>query len=287
MNLKITIFFFALLTSLCGQAQHYTLDEQLYNQILKDTSFQIADQATETHIQYLNKENDSVAVYIIEAQLKKNKLNLEAASPFDKDTFAMQTLQDQIKWKNKPEKKALAGINADFFNMKTGAPVQMAIQNGNTIKDTAVSGRGFVGLKKNQKLFIGDSALYERKKKRLKQALGGYKILVDKGKIIPQSSSDFSKTRHPRTALGKVNNRKVLFVVVDGRQPGYSYGIPLDELALLMKSLGAKTALNLDGGGSSTLISSDPESQQWTIRNRPSGGQLRPIANAWILVEKQ
>src|SRR5699024_1416822 len=124
---------------LYGQAQHYTLDKQLYNKVLKNTSFQIADQATETHIQYLNKDNDSVAVYIIEAQLKKNKLNLEAASPFNQDTFALQTLQDQMKWKNGPNKKALVGINADFFNMQTGEPVQMAIQNGNTIKDTAVS----------------------------------------------------------------------------------------------------------------------------------------------------
>lgn len=58
----------------------------------------------------------------------------------------------------------------------------------------------------------------------------------------------------PRTAIGVVDDNHLLIVVVDGRSPGYSAGVTLPELAEMMRDLGATTAYNLDGGGSSTLV---------------------------------
>jgi len=66
-------------------------------------------------------------------------------------------------------------------------------------------------------------------------------------------------------------------VTVDGLQEGYSAGMSLPELAGFLKELGADDALNLDGGGSTTM---------WVnghICNRPSDGRIRPIANALLL----
>lgn len=57
----------------------------------------------------------------------------------------------------------------------------------------------------------------------------------------------------PRTAVGVVDDNHLVFVVVDGRSPGYSAGIDMTGLAEIMQSLGAETAYNLDGGGSSTM----------------------------------
>jgi exopolysaccharide biosynthesis protein len=57
----------------------------------------------------------------------------------------------------------------------------------------------------------------------------------------------------PRTAVGVIDENHIVFVVVDGRSPGYSAGVTLIELAEIMQSLGATTAYNLDGGGSSTM----------------------------------
>ena len=57
----------------------------------------------------------------------------------------------------------------------------------------------------------------------------------------------------PRTAVGVVDDNHLVFVVVDGRSPGYSEGVTLTELAGIMQDLGATTAYNLDGGGSSTM----------------------------------
>jgi len=57
----------------------------------------------------------------------------------------------------------------------------------------------------------------------------------------------------PRTAVGVIDDNHLVFVVVDGRSSGYSKGVTLPELADIMTGLGATTAYNLDGGGSSTM----------------------------------
>lgn len=57
----------------------------------------------------------------------------------------------------------------------------------------------------------------------------------------------------PRTAVGVIGTNHLVFVVVDGRSPGYSAGVTMTELAEIMQGLGATTAYNLDGGGSSTM----------------------------------
>jgi len=57
----------------------------------------------------------------------------------------------------------------------------------------------------------------------------------------------------PRTAVGVIDQNHLVFVVVDGRSPGYSAGVTMTGLAQIMKDLGATTAYNIDGGGSSTM----------------------------------
>lgn len=61
------------------------------------------------------------------------------------------------------------------------------------------------------------------------------------------------KNRNPRTAVGMISEGHYVFVVVDGRQAGYSRGMYLDELAELMRGLGCQEAYNLDGGASVTM----------------------------------
>lgn len=73
----------------------------------------------------------------------------------------------------------------------------------------------------------------------------------------------------PRTAVGVIDDNHLVFVVVDGRQSGYSEGVTLPELADIMTSLGATTAYNLDGGGSSTMYFNG------RVVNSPSNGGER------------
>ena len=83
--------------------------------------------------------------------------------------------------------------------------------------------------------------------------------------------------RHPRTAVGfDASGRWLYLVVVDGRQPGYSVGMTARELTDLMVRLGATSALNLDGGGSSILLVAQHDGSLQIV-NKPSGGSPRPV----------
>ena len=73
----------------------------------------------------------------------------------------------------------------------------------------------------------------------------------------------------PRTAVGVIDENHLVFVVVDGRQEGYSAGVTLTELADIMIDLGATSAYNLDGGGSSTMYFNGE------VINQPSNGGER------------
>lgn len=92
-------------------------------------------------------------------------------------------------------------------------------------------------------------------------------------------SADFAQRRHPRTAVG-IDGRRLVLAVVDGRQEPYSAGMTLAELTGLMAELGCKEALNLDGGGSTTIWVRD------RVRNSPSDGVERPVANCLLVFSK-
>jgi hypothetical protein len=87
-------------------------------------------------------------------------------------------------------------------------------------------------------------------------AISGNVIFVERGKVTDGAYREaYHIDPHPRTAVGLTkDSRTLVIVVVDGRQPNYSEGISLGELAEIMIKYGAETALNLDGGGSSALI---------------------------------
>lgn len=83
----------------------------------------------------------------------------------------------------------------------------------------------------------------------------------------------------PRTAVGVIDDNHLVFVVVDGRSEGYSRGATLTELAQIMIDLGAETAYNLDGGGSSTMFF-DGE-----VVNQPSNGGERGTSDILYIAE--
>jgi len=108
-------------------------------------------------------------------------------------------------------------------------------------------------------------------------ALGGGPILLHEGQA---SNWEHRPQRHPRTAIGW-NRAHLFLVVVDGRQEGLSIGMNYTELSALMQRLGCTEAMNLDGGGSSTL---------WLggrVMNSPSDGRERRVANGLIVVSTE
>ncbi len=135
-------------------------------------------------------------------------------------------------------------------------------------------------------------ALSPTKWQRVTDGIGGNIRLLRNGKIEPElvefhHSGGRSNYRHrnaarlnPRSALG-FNDDKLFLIAVDGRQYGYSIGMTLYEMADFLRALGAKHAINFDGGGSSALWGLD------SIVNRPSRGYERSVFNAAMITTQR
>ncbi|MFD4641841.1 phosphodiester glycosidase family protein [Lentzea sp. NPDC058436] len=110
-------------------------------------------------------------------------------------------------------------------------------------------------------------------------AIGGRQLLVRDGKNVAPADA-----LHPRTAVGfSRDGRKMHLLTVDGRQSAYLQGLDLRDLADAMIELGAHNALNLDGGGSSTMLAREPGTTGLKLVNTPSDGGERPIPNGLAL----
>ncbi|MEI7760409.1 MAG: phosphodiester glycosidase family protein [Thermoleophilia bacterium] len=110
-------------------------------------------------------------------------------------------------------------------------------------------------------------------------AIGGGPQIVRNGAAVFRAGEAFTPfqlgTRAPRTGLGQLADGRVILVAVDGRQPGYSVGMTMFELAQTLVRLGAVTAMALDGGGSTTMAFNG------TLLNRLSGTE-RPVSTALL-----
>lgn len=122
---------------------------------------------------------------------------------------------------------------------------------------------------------------------------GGPRLLRDGHTEIPACAEGFcySETgqfywrfgvrRNPRTLAGVTNMGDVLLVAVDGHEPGHSVGLSFIEEADLMRALGAAQAINLDGGGSTTMVSGG---QVINVPSDPTGE--RPIGDAILVLPR-
>jgi hypothetical protein len=107
-------------------------------------------------------------------------------------------------------------------------------------------------------------------------AVGGAPLLLRDGEEVGVCRSGCGS--QPRTGIGVTANGHILLVVIDGRRPRWSRGPTMTEFARIMRDLGAVTALNLDGGGSSEMV------VEGEVVNRPSDGHERAISNAILVL---
>lgn len=100
---------------------------------------------------------------------------------------------------------------------------------------------------------------------------------------------------HPRTAVGKRQDNTIVFVVVDGRLPGYSRGVNLYELGDIMKQFGCYQAINLDGGGASILhvegktinmLAGSDLDEKDRINAKGGAGIERPVGNGILFFKR-
>ena len=90
-----------------------------------------------------------------------------------------------------------------------------------------------------------------------------------------QFDSDITAGRHPRAAIG-LGDDHVTVVTCDGRRSLIDGGLTMLELAEIMRELGCEVAMNLDGGGSTTMVHRGPSAQPALHRAGPAGARLAP-----------
>lgn len=168
---------------------------------------------------------------------------------------------------------ALIAINGSYFSAEDRKPV-VFLKSGGSVISTGAPANNFYTENGAFSWNRGETPVIIPKPEKgwssvqYEQILSAGPLLLLNGETASFKSDPFHENRHPRTTVAVANNNRVLFVTVDGRS-FQSYGMTIPELADFLKTMGATSALNLDGGGSTTMwIDGKAENG---IVNYPSG----------------
>lgn len=159
------------------------------------------------------------------------------------------------------EQGAIAAINGSYFDMKRGnsvcfLKVDRQVVDTTTLGEFARRVTGAVSIRKGKMKIISWNRQIEKQYKGKRGiVLASGPLMLKDGRYYDWSlcEEDFIRTKHPRSAVALTKDGKILFITVDGRFPKHAGGVSIPELAHLIRILGGKDAINLDGGGSTTL----------------------------------
>lgn len=184
------------------------------------------------------------------------------------------------------ENEAKIAINAGGFadaggTGSGGFPTGAVIKDGKIVYQGLETGwgGGIVGFTKDNKLILTKSSATEAIKQGVEDAVEFGPFLIVNGKrSITKGNGGYGISS--RTAIAQRKDGIVLFVIIDGRQPGYSIGVDMATLTDILVRYKAYNAVNLDGGASSSLV------ENGDIVNKPcavSSTGERWIPTAWIV----
>lgn len=197
------------------------------------------------------------------------------------------------------EHKAFAAINGTFFDVKNGGSVDFVRVGGRTANENRLGKNAERAIHQEAAIVIDDVALTIKKwdggtnwEEKLveKDVMVTGPLLIYDHKNEMLDSVAFNKLRHPRSAVGTKPNGNVILLTIDGRNEN-SVGASLFELTKIMRWLGCRSAINLDGGGSTTLWVKDATKNG--VVNYPSDNKkwdhegMRKVANVILLKQKK
>ena len=194
-------------------------------------------------------ENDT-AVYVADVQL--------SSAEYLKTAFANDTFGKNVTAKTSEiaaANNAILAVNGDFYGTHNSGYV---IRNGILYRETDRANTDYLCIMADGSFFITTGAEYTAQELL---DMGTWQCfmfgprLIENGIVNVDDNSEVARAMasNPRTAIGIVDELHYLFVVSDGRT-SESDGLSLSQLAEFMQRLGAQTAYNLDGGGSSTMV---------------------------------
>jgi Exopolysaccharide biosynthesis protein related to N-acetylglucosamine-1-phosphodiester alpha-N-acetylglucosaminidase len=182
---------------------------------------------------------------------------------------------------------AIAGVNAGGFadpNWKGNGfqPIGLVISQGKVFyRDIGMDqNTQIVGIDKEGKMIAGRYTINELLDLGISEAVSFSPRIIVNGKgLIKNHSQGWGIA--PRSVMGQKEDGSILFLTIDGRQPGYSIGADLYDAQEIMLEHGAVIAANLDGGSSTVLVSEGGE-----IVNKPSSAHgERYLPTAWLVFE--
>ena len=198
---------------------------------------------------------------------------------------------------------ALAAINGSYFDMRTGAPVCYLRINGRELGENTPSSTDSIHRKYYQngtirllptrrpRFLMPDSGRNAERMLPDSNIMTAGPMLIQRGIDIPQHlDRSFVFRRHNRTAIGLKPDGTVVMLVADGRHRGEAEGLSLPELTNVMRWLGCCDAVNLDGGGSTTMYIKD-RGTDGIVNNPSDNGRFDPagqrrVANAILVVKR-
>lgn len=190
-------------------------------------------------------------IAILEIKPEQHRFDILVHSPKEKTSIAAR------------RSGAVAAINGSYFNIRQGTSICYLRKDGVVIDTTAVGtlstvSTGAVRIVKG-KLDIIPWHKQDEKTCDLKEgsvlSSGPLMLLDGKDCDLSTCNKSFVNTKHPRSAVALMKDGSVLLIAVAGRFVGKAEGINIPELTHMLRVLGARKALNLDGGGSTTLWS--------------------------------
>lgn len=211
--------------------------------------------------------------------LDPNKVTLHTGTSengYDIMPVVRQNVMEQMQASVADGLDVIAAVNGDFFAISsTFIPSGLSVKDGIILTDNT-NWRPYSAVTKDGQFLINDGVNERVDPNTLQMAVGGSYVIVKNGEFNRQSvTEDLGTTAHPRTLAGVREDGTIILAVIDGRQPSLSNGASYEQSAAYMIWLGAKTAINHDGGGSSTMIIRNGDSYQ--TMNSPSDGNLRRV----------
>lgn len=193
---------------------------------------------------------NNTKVYVADVRLSSAKYLKTALANDSYGKNITQTTSDMAEAKN-----AILAINGDYYGAKESGYV---IRNGVLYRDYGSSDTDVLCIYADGHFEITNSSEKTAQQlidEKVWQAFSFGPALVENSKVSVTEKDEVgrAKASNPRTAIGIIDDLHYIFVVSDGRT-SESEGLSLKQLADFMQSLGAKTAYNLDGGGSSTMV---------------------------------
>ena len=265
-----------------------------YYQVFSSKTSMLVPGVTQEIKMAQTQDDRQIVYYIATADVSRDDVDVYANyGDNDGSQIKMVRVTDQMKAAEKnhsdpnsdryiPNYSAVVGINGDFYNMSNGWPSGALVMEG--VEYNGVGSENFFGILKNGTPIIGGKEEWNAHKGEIKEAIGTNIWLVKDGKIAITNTSNYYTQRAPRSCVGITYDGRVVLMALDGRQDPFSAGGSNIEIAQIMLDAGCVSAVNLDGGGSTTFATKAEGSDEITVTNRPSDGYERSVSSSLMVV---